>query len=78
MCLRLATPSIHLRPNVATPGRPDWSGMILLYVNQIVIEKCLQEFDPFELCLMSAWIDGNLPLLNGNEMLLDKLKDGEY
>ena len=74
MCLRLTTPSIRLHPNVATTGWPNWFSMILLHIDQIAIEKCLHEFDLIELCLMSAWIDGDLPLLIGNEMLFGELK----
>ena len=74
MCLRLTTPSIRLHPNVATTGWPNWFSMILLHVDQIAFEKCLHEFDLFELCLMSAWNVGDLPLLIGNEMLFGELK----
>ena len=48
--------------------------MILLHVDQIAIEKCLHEFDLFELCLMSAWNVGDLPLLIKNDMLFGELK----
>ena len=74
MCLRLTTPSIRLHPNVATTGWPNWFSMILLHVDQIAFETCLHEFDLFELCLMSAWNVGDLPLLIGNEMLFGELK----
>ena len=65
LCLRLTTPSIHFTSKCCHIRLTNWFSMIHLHIDQIVNWRVFAELKLFELCLMSAWIDGDFPCWMG-------------